>query len=73
MLFTYFKHNRNGGNQMDIAALSMAMSQFNVSTAVNTSLMKKALNDGTENAAQMIQSINQASNTNVGTKLDVMA
>ncbi|MFU0784422.1 MAG: YjfB family protein [Thermoanaerobacterium thermosaccharolyticum] len=58
---------------MDIAALSMAMSQFNVSTAVNTSLMKKALDDGTENAVQMIQSINQASNTNVGTKLDVMA
>jgi hypothetical protein len=73
MLFTYFKHNRNGGNQMDIAALSMAMSQFNVSTAVNTSLMKKALDDGTENAVQMIQSINQASNPNVGTKLDVMA
>lgn len=58
---------------MDIAALSMSMSQLNVATAVNTSLMKRALDDGTENATQMIQSINQASNPNVGTKLDVMA
>lgn len=58
---------------MDIAALSVAMSQSNVSTAVNTSLMKKALDDGTENATQMIQSINQSSNPNIGTKLDVMA
>lgn len=58
---------------MDIAALSVDMSQLNVSTAVNTSLMKKALDNGVENATQMIQSINQASNPNVGTKLDVMA
>lgn len=58
---------------MDIPKLSMAMSQLNVSTAISTALTKKILDDGQKNAQQIIESIDQIQDTNLGTNFDVSA
>lgn len=54
---------------MDIALLSIAMSQGSTSLAVSTALTKKVLDSTSENAQQLIQSMNP----NIGTNLDVSA
>lgn len=58
---------------MDIPELSIAMSQFNVSTSVGTALTRKVLDDGQENAKQMIENISEMQDPNLGTTLDVKA
>ncbi|QAT40535.1 YjfB family protein [Clostridium sp. JN-9] len=60
---------------MDIAALSMVMSQSRVKESVGIALMKKAMDIGEQNAAQMTEMMknNVAADPNLGQHLDVMA
>lgn len=63
-----------GGNHMDIAALSMVMSQARVQQDVGISVMKMAMDTGKENATQMTDMMkNVAVDTNVGQNLDTWA
>ena len=57
---------------MDIAALSMIMSQSRVQESAGIALMKMAMDTGKENATQMTEMIkNFAADPNLGTHLDV--
>lgn len=58
---------------MDIAALSVNMSQMKLASAVQISVTKLALNTATENSNQLTQMLQTASDPNLGTKLDVRA
>ena len=59
---------------MDIAALSMVMSQANVQQYAGIAVMKMAMDTGKENASQMTDMIkNIAVDTNVGQNLDTWA
>lgn len=59
---------------MDIAALSIVMSQSKVQQSAGIAVMKIAMNDGEKNAAQMTEMIkNVAVNPNLGSHLDVTA
>jgi len=57
---------------MDIAALSMAMSQSTVQQSAGIAVMKMAMDTGKENATQMTEMIkNSAMDPNLGSHLDV--
>jgi hypothetical protein len=57
---------------MDIAALSMVMSQSKAQTAASIAVMKKAMDTGKENATQMTEMIkNVAVDPNLGSHIDV--
>lgn len=59
---------------MDIAALSMVMSQAKAQTAVGVSVLKMAMDTGKQNAAQMTDMMgNIAVDPNLGTNLDISA
>ena len=57
---------------MDIAALSMVMSQERVQQSAGIAVMKMAMDTGKENATQMTEMIkNTAVDPNLGSHLDV--
>lgn len=57
---------------MDIAALSMAMSQSRVQETASISVMKMAMDTGKETAAQMTDMMQSlATDPNLGNHLDV--
>ncbi|NNU76048.1 YjfB family protein [Clostridium estertheticum] len=59
---------------MDIAALSMVMSQARVQQDAGIAVMKMAMDTGKENATQMTDMMkNVAVETNVGQNLDTWA
>ena len=59
---------------MDIAALSMAMSQSRVKEAAGISVIKLAMNTSQQTGKQMTEMMrNVAVDTNVGQNLDAMA
>lgn len=59
---------------MDIAALSMVMSQARVQQDAGIAVMKMAMDTGKENATQMTDMMkNVAVDTNVGQNLDTWA
>ena len=59
---------------MDIAALSMVMSQSRVQESAGIAVMKMAMDTSKENAAQMTEMVkNVAVDTNVGQQLDTWA
>lgn len=59
---------------MDIASLSMVMSQSKAQTAAGIAVMKKAMDTGKENAAQMTEMIkNSEVDLNLGTHIDISA
>ncbi|MBM7869444.1 hypothetical protein JOC70_000913 [Clostridium pascui] len=59
---------------MDIAGLSVAMSQSKVQDAASLAVMKLAMNTGKENAAQMTEMLQSAAvDLNRGQHLDVRA
>ena len=59
---------------MDIAPLSMVMSQPKVQQRADIVVMKTAMDTGKENDKQMIEKIhNDAIDTNIGQNLDVIA
>ncbi|MFT8344007.1 MAG: YjfB family protein [Clostridium beijerinckii] len=56
---------------MDIAALSMVLSQSKAQTAASTAVMKKAMDTGKENATQMTEMIkNVAVDPDLGNHID---
>jgi hypothetical protein len=57
---------------MDIAGISMGMSQINTSSQVGISLLKMSMDDSKEVAGRMTEMLGQAAvNPNVGQNLDV--
>lgn len=56
---------------MDIAGVSMAMSQSKVNDQAGIQLMKIAMNTGNENATAMTQMLQQSVNPNVGQHIDI--
>ena len=59
---------------MDIAALSVAMSQVTSTEAASMSVMKMAMNTGVENATQMTDMMKNISlEPNLGQHIDVSA
>lgn len=59
---------------MDIAEMSMVMSQSSVQQSAGIALTKMAMNANNENAAQMTEMIsNSAVDPNLGSHLDVSA
>ena len=57
---------------MDIAAMSIGMHQASIQSAVSISVMKMAMNSGTETATQMTDMMsNMAVDTSKGTNIDV--
>lgn len=57
---------------MDIAAMSISMEQASLQSAVSVSLMKMAMNSGTEIATQMTDLMsNMAIDTSRGNNIDV--
>lgn len=57
---------------MDIAAMSISMEQASLQSAVSVSLMKMAMNSGTEIAKQMTELMsNMAIDTSRGNNIDV--
>lgn len=58
---------------MDIALLSIAMSQSSTSVSVSTAITKKILDSANESSQQLIQAMGQSTNPNIGTNLDVSA
>lgn len=59
---------------MDIAALSVAMSQAQAQTAASMSVMKLAMNTGVVNATQMADMMkNMSLEPNLGQHIDVSA
>jgi ERCC4-type nuclease len=59
---------------MDIAVLSMIMSQSKVQTAASIAVMKKAMDTGKENATQMTEMIkNSTVAPNLDKHIDVSA
>ncbi len=59
---------------MDIATMSIGMEQASLQSAVSVSVMKMAMNSGTEIATQMTDIMsNMAADTSRGTNIDVRA
>ncbi len=60
---------------MDIAALSMGMSQMQVAQQASVSVMKMAIDTGTEQMTEMVEmvesSIGPSPDSNIGQLLDV--
>jgi len=63
-----------GGSYMDMAELSMVMSQSRVQQSAGIAVMKMAMDTGKDNATQMTEMIkNSAEDQNLGQHLDVSA
>ena len=58
---------------MDIAALSMALSQMNVRTEANVSIMKKTIDQAETNGQDVVKMLERSVQPYVGTKLDIRA
>lgn len=56
---------------MDIAGVSMVMSQSKVEDQASISLMKLAMNTGEQNAQNMTAMLEQVANPNLGQNLDI--
>lgn len=56
---------------MDIAALSISMSQSSLSQQVGISLEKKAIDNLNDNSQSLIKLMELSANPNLGSRLDV--
>ncbi|MDJ0333479.1 YjfB family protein [Planococcus sp. S3-L1] len=56
---------------MDIAALSMAMSQMNVRTEANVSIMKKTIDQAETNGQDIVKMLEQSVRPHIGSRLDI--
>jgi hypothetical protein len=63
-----------GGNHMDIAALSMAMSQSRVQESAGIAVMKMAMDTGKDNTTQTTEMMNNiAVDPNIGQLFNAIA
>ncbi|EIM08462.1 hypothetical protein A1A1_00150 [Planococcus antarcticus DSM 14505] len=58
---------------MDIAALSMAMSQMNVRTEANVSIMKKTIDQAETSGHEVVKMLEQSVRPHVGSSIDFRA
>lgn len=58
---------------MDIAALSMAMSQMNVRTEANVSVIKKTMDQAKTNGQEVVKMLEQSVRPHVGSSIDFRA
>ncbi|WP_203340718.1 YjfB family protein [Planococcus beijingensis] len=56
---------------MDIAALSMALSQMNVRTEANVSIMKKTIDQAETNGRDVVKMLEQSVQPHIGSSLDI--
>ena len=56
---------------MDIAALSMALSQMNVRTEANVSIMKKTIDQAETNGQDVVKMLEQSVQPHIGGRLDI--
>lgn len=56
---------------MDIAALSMAMSQMNVRTEANVSIMKKTIDQAETNGQDVVKMLEQSVQPHIGSRVDI--
>ena len=56
---------------MDIAALSMALSQMNVRTEANVSIMKKTIDQAETNGQDVVKMLEQSVRPHIGSRLDI--
>ena len=61
------------GDDMDIAGMSVVMSQNKVKDAVSLAVMKMAMNNGKESAQAMTDIIEKSVSPNLGKNLDIRA
>ena len=57
---------------MDIAAISMAMSQQNLMTDINVALLSKGLDNVEELGDDMVKMMEQSVHPNLGSNIDIM-
>lgn len=55
---------------MDIAALSMALSQMNVRTEANVSIMKKTIDQAETNGQDVVKMLEQSVRPHIGGRVD---
>lgn len=55
---------------MDIAALSMALSQMNVRTEANVSIMKKTIDQAETNGQDVVKMLEQSVQPHIGSRVD---
>ncbi|MCH4827611.1 YjfB family protein [Planococcus halocryophilus] len=58
---------------MDIAALSMAMSQASVKTEASVSVMKKTIDQAETNGQEVVKMLEQSVRPHVGSSIDFRA
>ena len=58
---------------MDIAALSMALSQMSVRTEANVSIMKKTIDQAETNGQDVVKMLEQSVQPHIGSRLDIRA
>ncbi|EGA88996.1 hypothetical protein GPDM_12247 [Planococcus donghaensis MPA1U2] len=58
---------------MDIAALSMALSQASVKTEANVSIMKKTIDQAETNGNDVVKMLEQSVQPHIGGKFDIRA
>ncbi|MBD8014888.1 YjfB family protein [Planococcus wigleyi] len=56
---------------MDVAALSMALSQMNVRTEANVLIMKKTINQAETNGQDVVKMLEQSVQPHIGSHLDI--
>ena len=56
---------------MDIAALSMALSQMNVRTEANVSIVKKTIDQAETNGQDVVKMLEQSVQPHIGGRLDI--
>ena len=56
---------------MDIAALSMALSQMNVRTEANVSIMKKTIDQAETNGQDVVKMLEQSVQPHIGGSVDL--
>ena len=56
---------------MDIAALSMALSQMNVRTEANVSIMKKTIDQAETNGQDVVKMLEQSVQPHIGGRVDI--
>ncbi|MBF6634458.1 MAG: YjfB family protein [Planococcus sp. (in: Bacteria)] len=56
---------------MDIAALSMALSQMNVRTEANVSIMKKTIDQAETNGQDVVKMLEQSVQSHIGSRVDI--
>lgn len=63
--------SRNGGILIDIAALSMALSQMNVRQEVTVSVMRKSMDQAESNGQNVVRILEQSVQPHLGGSVDL--